>query len=170
MAGDITIEGIGNVLRALERYRVAINHEARQGMRKAGMGVVADAQRNLRQNTSWVTGLLANSGRVIDAKDDEGGVDAGFFDQSNSASGYAMYVEFGRKAGRMPPPSALEEWFYKKHRVRDRKAARAMGWGAAVNIARRGTQPHPFFYPAIQKWSARINRVVSDAIKKVISK
>ena len=148
--------------------RVEVNRAAAEGLKRVGMGIIADGQRNLRQNTSWVTGLLANSGRVLDGGDE--GVDVGFFDQSSNTEGYAAYVEHGRRAGRMPPPYALEEWVYKKLRVRDRKAARAIGWAMSVNIARRGTRPHPFFAPAVEKWRARLVKVMTDATRKVVEK
>ena len=166
--GSIRLEGMQELLRAMSARRVEINREAAEGLKRAGMGVIADAQRNLRQNTSWVTGLLGNSGKVIDNGDE--GLDVGFFDQSTNTEGYAMYVEYGRRAGKMPPPDALEEWVYKKLRVRDRKVARSIGWAMAVNIARRGTRPHAYFNPAVQKWRDRIVRTISAAVKKVIAK
>ena len=163
--GSIQLEGLQDLLRKVGEKRREVNLAAAQGMKVAGAGIIADAQRNLRQNGSWVTGLLAQSGRVIDNGAE--GVDVGFFDQS-SGQGYAAYVEYGRRAGRMPPPSALEEWVYKKLRVRDRKAARAIGWAMTVGIARRGTRPHPFFEPAVTKWRQHIIKTINDAVKQVI--
>lgn len=193
--GSISLEGVPQLSKALRNYRMAINREASKGLRAAGLGIIADAQRNLKANTSWVTGLLANSGRVIyggqgydtgstDARtsreatdsllgaSDAGadiGLDVGFFDASSKGNGYALYVEYGRPPGKMPPPSALAEWWYKKHRVRDRKTALALGWGTAVNIARQGTKPHPFFVPAVTKWTDRIVKTISDAARRVIN-
>lgn len=192
--GAIRLEGMQDLLRAMSAKRVEINRAASLGLRKAGLNIIADSQLNLRANHSWVTGLLANSGRVIyggngydtgstDARtsreatdalvgaadsDIDLGLDVGFFDRDSTSKGYAAYVEYGRKAGKMPPPKAFEEWVYKKLRVRDRKEARSIGWAMAVSVARRGTRPHPFFYPAVQKHLNNITRILTDAIKRVI--
>jgi hypothetical protein len=191
--GELTIEGLHAVLKGLESKRAEINRAASYGLRCVGMEIIADAQQNLQENHSWVTGLLANSGRVIyggkgydtgsavgrtsrEASDSllaaseagaDIGLDAGFFDRSSGSEGYAAYVEYGRKAGKMPPPSALEEWVYKKLRVRDRKEARSISWAMAVKISREGTRPHAFFVPAVRKYTDRIISILSEAIGKV---
>ena len=194
--GAIGLEGVQDLMRAMEAKRVEINHAASQGLRTAGMGIIADAQVNLRRNGSWVTGLLANSGRVIyggkgydtgssDARSSREasdslmgaaasgidlGLDAGFFDSGPGSDGYARYVEYGRRSGKFPPLKALEEWVYKKLRVRDRKAARSIGFLIARGIARHGSKPHPFFNPAVQKYTPAIVRIITDAVRKVINK
>lgn len=171
MADAIGIEGVAQVLKAMERYRVAINREALNGLKRCGMGIIADGQRNLRQNTppTWATGLLGNSGKVIVNKDDDS-VDAGFFDKrTDHSEGYAMYVEYGRPAGKMPPPSAFDTWFLRKFKIKDPKERLSLGWAMAKHIARWGTKPHPFFYPAVDKWKERIIRNTSEAIKKVLA-
>lgn len=164
-SGEVKIEGLAEVLKAIQTHRVEVNRAAAEGLKTVGMNIVADAQVNLRKNKSVVTGLLRQSGRVIDAGDE--GVDAGFFNKGGNADGYAEYVEYGRRAGRMPPPSALEEWLYKKHRM-ERKAARPMAWAMAVKIMRKGTKPHPFFEPALKKWQQRAIDVVTKAVRKVV--
>ena len=194
--GSIQLEGLQDILRGLGAKRVEINREASLGLRKAGLAIIADAQRNLNKNHSWVTGLLANSGRVIyggqgfdtgstdartsrEASDSlmkaaasgiDLGLDAGFFDSGPGSDGYARYVEYGRRAGKFPPLKALEEWVYKKLRVRDRKAARSIGFLIARGIARHGSKPHPFFNPAVQKYTPAIVRIITDAVRKVINK
>lgn len=192
--GSIQLEGVQDLLRAMSAKRVEINHAASQGLRRAGLAIIGDAQLNLRANRSWVTGVLANSGRVIyggqgydtgsidartsrEATDSlmgakaEGidlGLDVGFFDRDATSTGYAAYVEYGRRAGKFPPIKALEQWVYKKLRVLDRKAARAIGFLIARSIARRGSRPHPFFNPAVQKHTGTITKILTDAIKRVI--
>lgn len=192
--GSIQLEGLQDVLRALGAKRVEINRAASLGLRKAGLGIIGTAQLNLRANRSWVTGVLANSGRVIyggqgydtgsidartsrEASDSlmgagasgmDIGLDVGFFDRDATSTGYAAYVEYGRRAGRFPPVKNLEEWVYKKLRVRDRKEAHAIGFLIARNIAHHGTRPHPFFHPAVQKYIGAITKILTDAVKRVI--
>lgn len=186
--GEITLEGLGEVKKALKKLYPELREEAMKGLAKAGMNIIADAQVNLRNNTSVVTGLLRASGRVqrVNARPsvigrvvnwfksklgktvvNEDELEVGFFDTSEKSQGYAYYVEYGRRAGRMPPPDELAQWFRKKHRLSDEDARQA-GWAMAVRIAREGTQPHPFFGPAVEKNKGRIESVVRDVVKKLI--
>jgi hypothetical protein len=147
-----------------------------RGLEKAAMNIIADAKENLRGNESVVTGQLRASGRVQRAQDDDQALDAGF------ASTHAFYVEYGRRSGKMPPPELLVEWLRKKNlgnkaltsainilngKRRTRKNAYTRGdlllsaaWGLAKHIAKKGTKPHPFFGPAVEK----NQKAVSDAI------
>ena len=127
------------------------------------MDIIADAQTNLRTNGSVVTGLLRQSGRT--QKVDELTLDAGFFDATNKGSGYAFYVENGRRAGKMPPPDELIQYCRKKLRMSEREAKKA-GWAMALRIARKGTRPHPFFNPAITKNRKKILDRLENEIKK----
>lgn len=164
MDGSISIEGLDQVLRAIDRSDKAIVTAASDGLRRGALNIIADAQDNLRSNGSVVTGLLRQSGKVQRAGDLE--IDAGFFDTRNQEGGYALFVEYGRRAGKMPPPETLEAYCYKKFQLKDWKAARAMGWAMAVKIAREGTRPHPFFAPAIDKNRRPLVQTVRDAINK----
>lgn len=139
---------------------------ADRGLKAAGMNIIADAKENLRANHTNATGRLSQSGRVQKAADGGSGYDVGFM----SDKAYAGAVEYGRRAGRMPPPDELGEWAYKKLRIRDRKLARAAGWGLAKHIAKHGTQPHPFFKPAVDKNQPRIAAAVRDAVQQVTNR
>lgn len=137
---------------------------ARQGLRKGAMEIINDAKQNLRGNSSVVTGQLRASGRVQAVDGDEDAVDAGFFSQGTQG-GYAYFVEHGRRSGKMPPVDYIIQWFHKKFGLRD-KEARARGWATARAIARKGTRPHPFFAPAVEK----NEKAITDAIKEAIAK
>lgn len=163
MAGPINVEGLDKMLQAFDKAEKDIRKAAMKGLQKAGLAIIADAQNNLRNNGSVVTGLLRQSGKV--QKVDEENLDVGFFDSQNRQSGYAYFVEYGRRAGRMPPPDELAQWAYKKYQLHDRKAARAAGWALAAKIAKEGTQPHPFFAPAIDKNKSKIIDAIGGAIK-----
>ncbi len=165
MAGPVSIEGLDQLLRNIDKAEKELHREAMKGLEKAGLEIIADAQQNLRDNGSVVTGLLRQSGKV--QKVDEENLDVGFFDSQNRQSGYAYFVEYGRRAGRMPPPDELGQWAYKKFQLHDRKAARAAGWAMAMKIAKEGTRPHPFFMPALDKNKNKIIDAIKDAIKKI---
>lgn len=164
MDGSISIEGLDQVLKSFARADKEVRKAAMRGLQKAGLNIIADAQMNLRDNTSVVTGLLRQSGKV--QKVDEDNLDVGFFDTLNRQSGYAYYVEYGRRAGRMPPPDEMAQWAYKKFQLHDRQAARQAGWALAIKIAREGTRPHPFFVPAIEKNKKKIIDAIRSAINE----
>ena len=159
------VEGLEDVLRAFDKADRDVKAAAMKGLKEGAAEIVADAKMNLRNNGSVVTGLLRASGKV--QKVDEWTLDAGFFDTLNRQTGYAMFVEYGRRAGKMPPPDELGQWAYKKFHLKDRKLARSMGWALAKIIAKKGTKPHPFFKPAVEKNKRKIIRVLESAINRV---
>ena len=164
--GSISIEGLDQVLQALDKTSPLVKEAAMKGLEKGGLDIIADAQGNLRSNGSVVTGLLRQSGKV--QKVDESNLDVGFFDTTNRGSGYAFYVENGRRAGKMPPPDELIQWAYKKLRL-SAEAAKAAGWALAKKIAKAGTKPHPFFKPAIEKNKEKILQRAQDALNKKLN-
>jgi len=162
--GALKLEGLDQVLKALDDTTPMVKEAVMQGLEKGGLDIIADAQNNLRNNGSVVTGLLRQSGKVQRTKD-KSEIDAGFFDTTNRGSGYAFFVENGRRAGKMPPPDELIQWAYKKLRL-DAKAAAAAGWAIAKRIAKQGTKPHPFFKPAVERNKQKIMQRVQDALKE----
>lgn len=168
--GYIEIEGLDQAIKALGDADKAVVEAAYSGLEAAAMQIVNDAKINLRDNHSVVTTNLRSSGHVM-RKGNE--ITAGFFDTTNRNSGYALYVEFGRRAGKMPPPDELAAWAYKKFQLKDWKAATAMGLAFARRIAQEGTQPHPFFVPAVNKRTrggelTGVPGTVAKAIMKVL--
>jgi HK97 gp10 family phage protein len=160
--GAIELEGLDKLLKALEKCDRDVVDAALAGLEAGGAEIIADAQGNLRENGSVVTGLLRQSGRVTRKKDD---INAGFFDTTNR-TGYAEYVEYGRRAGKMPPPDEIGAWVYKKFHLKDWKTATSLGWAIAKRIAQEGTQPHPFFGPAVKKNHNSIIKAVRDAVRR----
>lgn len=161
-AGNIRLEGMDELFRNLDRHGRDAVKSAMQGLTKAGMAIVNDAKANLRDNGSVVTGQLRASGRVV--KDGADAIEVGFF---GDGRGYAEYVEYGRRAGKMPPVSALVQWAHKKLRLPD-KAAKSAGFLMARAIAKKGTRPHPFFVPALEKNRQAIDDAVAEAVRKEV--
>lgn len=161
--GSISLEGLDKVLASLEKLKPEMVKAAMAGLQAGAMDIIADAQTNLRTNGSVVTGLLRQSGKT--QKVDDLTLDVGFFDTTNKGSGYAFYVENGRRSGRMPPPDELIQYCRKKLRMSESEAKKA-GWAMALRIARKGTKPHPFFQPAITKNRKKILDRLENEIKK----
>ena len=161
--GYIALEGLDKVLKAFDKADKDVRKAAMQGLTKGGMDIIADAQVNLRENRSVVTGLLRQSGKV--QKVDDTTLDVGFFDTTNQHSGYALFVEYGRRAGKFPPLDELIQWVRKKFRL-DEKEAKTVGFLTARKIAREGSEPHPFFQPAVKKNHRAILKAVQDAVRR----
>ena len=162
--GSIQLEGVDKLMKALEKCDRDVIESAMQGLQKGGMNIIADAQANLRENGSVVTGLLRQSGHVT-RKGDE--ITVGFFDTTNQ-SGYAAYVEYGRRAGKFPPLDEMAAWAYKKFHLKDWKEARTAGFLIARKIANQGSEPHPFFNPAVKKNHNNIVTAVREAVRRLI--
>lgn len=160
---QVHIEGVEQVNARLAALGPEVLRAADRGLKTAGMHIIADAQDNLRNLHINTTGRLSQSGKVQPAN---GGYDVGFM----SDKAYAGAVEYGRRAGRIPPPDEMGQWAYQKLRIRDRKKARAAGWALAVSIGKHGTRPHPFFKPAVDKNLTRITAAVRDAVQQVTNR
>ena len=164
--GSISFEGMNEVLAAMRKAGPRIQRAAMKGLQKGGLDVIADAKVNLRQNRSVVTGLLRASGKVQKVSDEV--LEVGFFDTTNR-EGYAWFVEYGRRAGGMPPRQNLASWAYKKFRI-DWSHAWAIATNMARRIAREGTHPHPYFGPALEKNKENITRRVQESINEMLNK
>ena len=175
------LEGERELYASLEKHEKAATQAAMEGLKNAGLNIIADAKEYLRGNHSVVTGQLRASGRVQKAQDDKQAFDAGFF--SKNSNGHAFFVEYGRRSGKMPPVDYLMEWLRKKSSAFKSasvlfrkggagldldKALRAQAYALAKVIAKRGTRPHPFFAPAIQKNEQAIADAIAQEVQKEI--
>lgn len=173
----IWVDGERELFLNMQRVMGSNLSAARQALRTGGMTIVNDAKQNLRNNGNIAFGELRKSGRVQAVEGDPDSIDAGF------PMPYAYFVEYGRRAGKRPPMHNLIEWLRKKTATsRDTKNAfesaaafmkmdaekyrRSLAFLIARSIGEKGTRPHPFFAPAVEK----NKKAVTDAIKEAIAK
>lgn len=164
-SADVWLEGERELFVNMQRRMDGCTDAARKALQKAGLQIVADAKQNLRNNRSNVTGQLSASGRVQTVEGDPDAVDAGFFSQ-DTRGGYAFFVEYGRRAGKFPPVDEIVQWVRKKLRIREPKAAKGIGFVIARKIAKKGTTPHPFFGPAVEKNKKAVRDAIAEAVSK----
>lgn len=184
---EFHLEGERELYINMQRRMDLCTNAGRAALQNAGLLVVAKAKDNLKANGSIASGQLRASGKVQKVAGDADAIDAGFFGQG-SEGGYAFFVEYGRRTGKMPPPDELIEWVRKKNmkntalssalvhvngRRRKRKKAYTLNdlltsaaWGLAKNIAKNGTKPHPFFKPALEATKGKVRQLLKRAIKK----
>ena len=184
---SITLEGERELFLKMEYRLEGCEKAGRRGLRKGALKIVNDAKGKLKSNGSVVTGMLRASGKVQAVEGDPDAVDAGFFSQ-DTKGGYAYFVEYGRRAGKMPPVEMLMEWLRKRTskskalrsavnilegRRKKREAAytkddllRSAAWGLAKHIAKKGTRPHPFFGPAVEENKNTISEYIAEEVEK----
>lgn len=133
--------------------------KANQELKISAARIVARAKEIIRDNGSIATGMLRNSGSVRPQVD--GTVDAGFYAE------YAYWIEYGRKAGGMPPVKLIKEWVRKKHLSGDEREIDSMAFAIAKNIAANGTKAKPFLTPSYEENKARIDEIMQRAINEV---
>ena len=184
---SITLEGERELFLKMEYRLEGCEKAGRRGLRKGALKIVNDAKGRLKNNGNVVTGMLRASGKVQAVEGDPDAVDAGFFSQ-DTKGGYAYFVEYGRRAGKMPPVEMLMEWLRKRTskskalrsavnilegRRKRREAAytkddllRSAAWGLAKHIAKKGTRPHPFFGPAVEENKNTISEYIAEEVEK----
>lgn len=190
---NISVEGLEDLYLKLDVHLEKMNKASRAALRKGAMQIINDAKQNLRDGGNIVTGQLRASGKVQKVEGNADEIDAGFFSK-NTSGGYAYYVEYGRRKGKMPPLDEIAQWIKKKgdntrggarHAVismmnamnekRWRKKAYTLGelymmaaWAVGKAIAKKGTKPHPFFNPAVEKNKDAVTKAIEQAVKKEI--
>ena len=142
------------------QFRDRVLTKASDGLKDSAARIVAVAKTRLRDNGSVATGMLRNSGSVRPQVD--GTVDAGFY------ADYAQWVEYGRKAGGMPPVKLIAEWVRKRHISSDESEIESIAFAIARNIAANGTKAKPFLTPSYEENKSRIDEIMQKAINQVI--
>lgn len=147
------------------------------GFMITGVEILNDAKSTLDKNKQRVTGLLYNSGKVTKSQGGEQGVDISF------DALYAYWVEYGRKAGKMPPIEDIKQWIRKSgaldtfsiktHMRSNRgdeyeKQVENMAWAVAKSIAANGTKAHPFLFPAFEAKKGNVVRNIKSEYDKFI--
>ena len=169
----ITLEGERGLYVKIEQTKQSVLKASRRGLRNAGLTIIADAKDNLRGNHSVVTAQLRASGKVQAVEGDEDAIDAGFFARGSS-QGYAYFVEYGRRETKTTTPGvptlreAIRAWVHKKFGVPYGKDLERMVFFITRKIHRKGTRPHPFFGPAVEKNRGMIEDIISSEVKEEI--
>lgn len=155
---DIELTNTDEFIAKLKKLDESTTAECEKALKKTGMKIVSEAQKNIRKapNTN-TTGALSNSGKVV--KKGELSYDAGF------GINYAEYVEEGRRPGRMPPVKQMAEWAKKKLRVPD-KDKMGVGFVIARKIARQGTKGKHFFSAALDTCKKYMEEQIEKALNK----
>jgi len=74
---------------------------------------------------------------------------------------YSVFVDKGRKPGKMPPVNVIAKWANRKGIPNPNKAA----WAIAKSIAKRGIEPRPF----LKRFESNMNMLVNDYIDDIFT-
>jgi hypothetical protein len=151
----------------LNRYPEVTEANLRRALNASLLMIEADAKSNVRQDTRRLAGSI--SSRIDGAFPNLTG-------RVGPSVNYGVFVERGRRRGRMPPVNALLGWV-RRHwnaaqtgpvpagQLRPRRAAgrgvtqdqiRGRAFALARAIGRRGIPPRPYLVPAYRRNQAAI--------------
>lgn len=168
---EFSDKALRNHIKNMDSWSAKTLAQVNDQIKKVTFNVAADAQQNVKDNGSIATSKLINSisTRFKDSK-------AGSIGIVKVNAIYGAAVEFGRRAGGMPPIEPILTWIRKKglatttHKtksgkvVTDRRDAsqedeeRSMAFAIAKSIAENGTQPRPFLIPAFKKGAKNLEK------------
>ena len=175
----IWLDGERELFLNMQRNIEGTTKASRLALERAGLNIIADAKQNLRDNESIAHGHLRKSGRCQRVEGDPDALDVGFTEP------YAFFVEYGRRSGKFPPIEDIVGWLKKKTSTRKgiknafesaaahekmtpERYLRSLAFLIARSIARKGTKPHPFFAPAVEKNKGAISDAITMAIQSEI--
>lgn len=131
--------------------------------------ILTTSQQTLNSNGNRATGELFRSG-IVNVEDLQAEIEY--------KTEHAFYVEFGRKAGRMPPVSYIEQWVKKKgiatvaskgaNRVLS-NAIKSAAFAIAKHIAENGTKAYPYLYPAFNSNKGKLTADIKAYYEKYLS-
>lgn len=86
---------------------------------------------------------------------------------SNLKEEYPAVMEFGRKPGKMPPPSALERWVKIVMRV-PAKDVKGVAFVVARAIGKKGIKGRFYMKKGWDQSKAQVNRYFAQALDKIV--
>lgn len=147
--------GVSETIRSLKQLDKDTAIKIKQETFKSASRVLADA----KQTVPVAYGRLRSSGRI----EDKGKTINVAFGGDNS-SGYAYYVEFGRRPGKWPPKQPIEDWVKKRGLASTEKDIKGVAFVIRRKIGKKGTRPQPFLRPAFERERPRFKA----AMRKII--
>lgn len=149
---SVKIEGLERLQAGVASGPATLASETRLAM-AAGSLLVEGTQRSLVSKDTGRTGgsithLITGSGANLTSK-------------IGPSVATAIYLEKGRKPGKMPPVKAIEPWA-RRHGINPYMLARSIG--------RKGTKPHPFVAPSLDPNRAKIIALFEKVGVKVVNR
>lgn len=149
MPVSIEIVGASQLSASLGKAASSVSLELKTAMTTSLLLIEGDARRGVKRDTGRLQNSIAHS---ISGTGLEGKV--------GPSVAYGLYVELGRRPGKMPPLRAIEGWA-RRHGINPFLVARAIG--------RKGIKAQPFLIPAFEKNQRRITELFASVGARVLS-
>lgn len=134
-----------------------------QSLELVGQAMVLDTQKKIVEKGKRASGNLLRSIDYSVKPDGEGGYRFSLV-INPPADKYAQYVELGRKPGKQPPLTAIQNWCkYKGINIK-------YAFPIARSIGQRGIQPTPIFSLIYKEYLPIISKTTEEELALVIEK
>jgi len=151
MSKNVSVKMTNSAKRKLDKdlknFSKAFGYTSDQALDATALYIRNDAMKILGTNKTNNTGQL--QGSIAIEKPMKNARTVG------TTTGYGLYVEFGRGAGKMPPLETLIDWVRLKLKI-DAKKAKGVAFMIGRKIARAGTKGQPFLRPAYDRGIKRM--------------
>lgn len=151
---SLRIEGLDEMISDFKRAGVNYEPIVAQAMSKSTNKLKNTIKANIVAKGITFQGNLGRSVSVIESTARKGVVGVG--------EKYAAAVEFGRRAGKMPPVAAIERW------ARIKLGAPGAGFVIARKIGKKGTKAQPYVEPAFRSDAQSILNYFADATNVLV--
>ena len=132
----------------IKQFQKAFKFTRAQALEAVALEIQFDAKKILDTQKTTDTGVLKNSLAVTKGPRGSRRVE--------TQTGYGLYVEFGRPAGKMPPVDSIVPWVRRKLSISDPKIAKRIAFAIAKGIGERGVKAQPFLRPAYERGIKRM--------------
>ena len=150
---DTRVEGTDVLARGLAAAPELLRAETAQAMTRGLLLIEREARTLVKQDTRRLMGSITHSGPTLLGGELVGTV--------GPSARYGVFVEFGRRPGKMPPIAAIAPWA-RRHGMNPFLVARAIG--------RRGIKPAPFLTPAWRKHRPAIEALFAQVGVKLLAR
>jgi len=157
---ELTRESKRKFKQSLKTNKEEISKSVMDVLSAVALDILSDSIKNLRDHGNIASGKLLKNGRFKRVK--------GELATEVVYTGYAGAIEFGRKAGKMPPVDVIAQWVKRKG-IATGKSIKSVAFLIARSIAKNGTKSSPFLAPAfnkhVQGLSTKLTKAINDVNK-----
>lgn len=188
---ELDMQSYADCRKRIKSFDKVVQSAAMRGIKSSAVNVLGDSQRNIKAHDSIATAQLINSGKT------KPNMSGRYVDVIYNVI-QAFFVEFGRKAGKIPPYEPILQWVHKRgiaatytksgrkrssgaryaytslktrktHKVSNYwKQATSAAIAIAKSIGKKGTPAKPFLYPALRSNENKTLALVKQEIDKTI--
>lgn len=158
------IKSFKELIKEIEKFNDKVIFSYDEVAKKAAYFALRQIQLNLTDNKSVDTGFLRKSFRAERVKMGKWAV--------GSNVKYMWYVEYGTHP-HTPPLRPLAEYIARKNKWYGKKGvsrAEPLAWAMQKSIELRGTKPHPYIRPALDKTNKELRNIARKVLREILGR